>query len=167
MWAGLITLTTCSHSFSLKTAQSAFKTNNCWTINSWKAHILQKQAFNLISNMWHVVTWLLESPCQCVGGMGLALPMTPSVRLSVCTSANLHQHPTAHWSQFAGGRGALGDQRLTGRGCKPQTNYTPSPNTAGRRTRKNILLHRVFAGQENMIHSAESDPPFPSLRVEF
>ena len=61
----------------------------------------------------------------------------------------------AHWSQFAGG-GLLEDQRLTGRGCKPQTNYKPSPHTAGRITGKNILFN-PGARQENMIQTVEPD----------
>lgn len=83
------------------------------------------------------------------GGLGLAAPMTLSVRpfVGLLTSTTIQG---LIGRSFAGGRGGEGreerwggDQRLTGRGCKPQTNYTPSPNTAGRLTRKNILFDRV------------------------
>lgn len=52
-------------------------------------------------------------------------------------SANLLHHPSN--SLLGGG----GDERFSRRGCKPQTNYTPTLNTAGRMTRKNILFGGV------------------------
>lgn len=108
--------------------------------------------------MWHI-TWLLESPSEGwrVGPDSTHDPFS----MSVCLSANLHHHPTAHCLRFCKGGGALEHQSLTGRGCKPQTNYTPSPNTAGHITRKNILFDRVCRAGKYDTNSILTPPPFP------
>lgn len=95
------------------------------------------------------ITWLLE------GVMG---PGGWWRNLSLLT-LNRH-HLTAHWQ---GGVGGV--QRLAGRGRKSQTNYTPTPHTAGHMTRKtSSLVER--AEQENVIQSAEADfPPWPRVEI--
>lgn len=100
--------------------------------------------------------------------MGLAALSTLSVRLSVCllTSTSI-QRLIGHSLQGGKGGGQpgggeLGDQRLPGRGCKPQTNYTPSPNAAGRITRKNILFDRVCRAGKYDPSCRERPPVFPS-----
>lgn len=68
-------------------------------------------------------------------------------------SANLLHHPSN--SLLGGG----GDERFSRRGCKPQTNYTPTLNTAGRMTRKNILFGGVRWPGKHYIKCMVRHPP--------
>lgn len=67
-----------------------------------------------------------------------------------------------------------GDQRLGRWGCKPQTNYTPTLDTAGCTTGRNILFGGERRAEEeeeekevvNAAAPAPEPPYFPSLRSE-
>ena len=100
-----------------------------------------------------------------LGGLGSTLdPLCPSVCLLTSTSIQRLIGHSLQGGKGGGqpGGGGLGDQRLPGRGCKPQTNYTPSPNTAGRITRKNILFDRVCRAGKYDPSCRERPPVFPS-----
>lgn len=95
---------------------------------SQKPRILRKQAFNLISSACHPHHGWWRSPSVYmwwqwgdVGWMGVYKPPPPAPKCSLVTVCR---------------GGGQGDQMLTGRCCKPQTNYTPSPNTAGHLRKK-------------------------------
>lgn len=71
-----------------------------------------------------------------------------------------------------GGVGEGGDQRLVRWGRKPQTNYTPTLDTGGRTTGRNILFggeRRAEEEEEKEVVNAATppEPPhLPSLRSE-
>lgn len=74
---------------------------------------------------------------------------------------------------MGGWGGGGGDQRLVRWGRKPQTNYTPTLDTAGRTTGRNILFggeRRAEEEEEKEVVNAATPPPeppyLPSLRSE-